>query len=56
MTSNCLRAWHAPRYFVGMPLASHTLQFRVHTRVFLTLGIAFATLLTFAARLLTVAL
>lgn len=30
-----------------MPLASHTLFFRVHTRVFLTLGIALAVVATF---------
>ncbi len=36
-----------------MPLASHTLQFRVHTRVFLTLGIALASVAAFLAALLT---
>lgn len=35
-----------------MPLASHTLSFRVHTRVFLTLGIALAIVATFVMSLL----
>jgi hypothetical protein len=30
-----------------MPLASHTLSFRVHTRVFLTLGLALVIAATF---------
>ena len=34
-----------------MPLASHTLLFRVHTRVFLTLGIALAVVITFLVSL-----
>lgn len=38
-----------------MPLATHTLSFRVHTRVFLTLGVALAVLATFLASLLTLA-
>lgn len=36
-----------------MPLALHTLQFRVHTRVFLTFAIALASAATFLAALLT---
>jgi len=35
-----------------MPLATHTLVYRVHTRVFLTLGIAFATAAMFLTSLL----
>jgi hypothetical protein len=38
-----------------MPLATHTLSFRVHTRVFLTLGVAFAAIATFLASLLSLA-
>lgn len=38
-----------------MPLASHTLHFRVHTRVFLTLGLALATVASFLASLASVA-
>jgi hypothetical protein len=34
-----------------MPLASHTLSFRVHTRVFLTLGVALATVALFLVSL-----
>lgn len=55
MINNCARPWHAARYFTGMLLATHTLLFRVHTRVFLTLGIALATVATFLASLLTLA-
>jgi len=36
-----------------MPLASHTLLFRSHTRVFLTLGIAAAAAVTFLTTLLS---
>ena len=35
-----------------MPLASHTLVFRIHTRVFLTLGVALAAVATFLTALL----
>jgi hypothetical protein len=38
-----------------MPLASHTLQFRIHTGVFVTLGIALAAAATFLAHLLSLA-
>ena len=36
-----------------MPLASHTLFFRVHTGVFLTLCVALAAVATFFSSLLT---
>jgi hypothetical protein len=35
-----------------MPLATHTLSFREHTRVFLTLGVALVVAATFLASLL----
>jgi hypothetical protein len=38
-----------------MLLASHSLLFRVHTRVFVTLGIALAAVATFLSSLLTLA-
>jgi hypothetical protein len=38
-----------------MPLAAHTLQFRVHTGVFLTLATALAAVATFLAQLLSLA-
>lgn len=36
-----------------MPLATHTLSFRDHTRVFLTLGVALATVATFLTSFLS---
>lgn len=36
-----------------MPLATHTLSYRMHTRAFLTLGVALAVVATFLVSLLT---
>lgn len=53
--SNSLCAWHAPCKFAGMPLATHLLLFRDHTRVFLTLAVALAAVLTCLASLAALA-